>query len=173
MSPSLSKTEELCRSWWDRPLPDLVDHIVNDFHRPLGQELPELLGLAEQVWSENRESAQAAELEDVYEVVRAIWSEVENHIDAEEGIVFPWILTHKEGAEGFEEPYSSIRHDHNFVYRALSRLKELTKGFRTLPGEDPRGPEVVKRCKKVDRDLRYHQRLEEEVLFPRARGETP
>jgi regulator of cell morphogenesis and NO signaling len=163
---------EVYQSWRNRPLPELVEHIVNDFHHPLGVELPQLLTRSAALRDRHTQESYAAELEDLHEILKAIWSEVENHIEAEEQVVFPWILSHVEGEGNFEEPFSSIRHDHNFVYRALSRLRQLTTNFSRLPGDDPEGAELAQRFEKLDRDLRHHQRLEEEILFPRARGES-
>lgn len=161
-----------CLSWRERPLDQLVEHIIQDFHQPLGKDLPELMRRSAALRDRHQDAPAHGDLEDVYEILKALWSEVENHIESEEGIVFPWILSHEEGEKGFEEPYSSIRHDHNFIYRALSRLKEITEGFTGLPScEDPEGPELAKSFQKLDRELRHHQRLEEEILFPRARGE--
>jgi regulator of cell morphogenesis and NO signaling len=156
-------------AWRDRPSAELVEHIVKTYHRPLRRELPALLSELEALMERSGGADENRELASAHDALRAIWSEVDNHIRTEEKVAFPWIVALERGEEVGEEPFSSLRHDHGFIYRALESLRVLTDGFSRLPVEAPEGPGLAERIGKLDKDLRRHQRLEEEILFPRAR----
>lgn len=162
--------ESVDTSWWQRPLRELVEHIVEVYHRPLEEELPALLTATGELCIRHPDGAGHAEVAMVHEALTAIWSELESHMVTEEQVVFPWILS---GGEGAQAPIAVILHEHVFVYRALDRIKELTDGFSRSPVKDDANTTLLAGLAKLDRDLRRHQRLEEEVLFPRALGKDP
>jgi regulator of cell morphogenesis and NO signaling len=81
--------------WDERPLPELVEHIVDFYHRRLRAELPELVALAAKVEARHADKATCprglgAHLEEVQRSVL-------EHLAKEEQILFPMILGGRAG----------------------------------------------------------------------------
>ncbi|MDY0005111.1 MAG: DUF542 domain-containing protein, partial [Polyangia bacterium] len=76
--------------WSERPLEELVGHILDRYHGPLGPEIERLVALARQV---ERVHAGKPELpEGLADLLEEVLDAVRSHLDKEEKILFPLIL---------------------------------------------------------------------------------
>ena len=90
--------------------------------------------------------------------------DLEGHQRKEESILFPTMLSGSCGVLRF--PISRMMSEHDDVYEQLARLAALTKDFTPPQGACQTWRALSQACKKLDRDLREHMRLENDVLFP-------
>ncbi|MDH3783983.1 MAG: DUF542 domain-containing protein, partial [Acidobacteriota bacterium] len=76
--------------WLSASPADLIDHILNAYHKPLGTELPRLSEMVQKVAEVHHDKdARLAELRSVFSGLK---SELESHMMKEEQILFPMIV---------------------------------------------------------------------------------
>lgn len=143
-------------------LRDLIRRIVTDHHGYLRRNLPLVAGLIA--------VGGHTELGAAFEQLR---TELMDHLHKEEAVLFPAIDRFESALEAGEPlpkayfgsmrlPVQVLEEEHRITDRALTRIRELTNGFRAPEGE------VARALRELDADLREHMRLENEVLFPRV-----
>lgn len=152
------------QSWRTRPLAELVDHIVDRYHRALRQDLPALLELARRVETVHadkptRPAGLAAHLEQV-------WAAVASHLDKEERILFPLIRTGR-GAMA-HMPIRVMMQEHEDHGENLRRTRELTGGLIAPPEACEAWRKLYDGLLRLESELMQHIHLENYVLFPRA-----
>jgi regulator of cell morphogenesis and NO signaling len=150
--------------WHERPLSELVAHIVGFYHRRLRETLPDLRAMAEKVESRHADKAScprglAAHLE-------AIHGSVLDHLEKEEQILFPMILAgHGARAQG---PIHVMELEHDDHRANLERTRALTADL-TAPGEAcTTWRALYLGLQQLEQELMEHIHLENNVLFPRA-----
>jgi iron-sulfur cluster repair protein YtfE (RIC family) len=136
--------------WSDRPLSEVIEHVITAFHAVT----PGLFARAE---AELRILAGAAATAALAELA-ALRDEHTAHMAKEEAVLFPWILSPR--ARTAAAPIRAMQLEHG---DALARLDELRRLADAALG-DVRSP----RLDELERSLRDHIRLEDEILFPRA-----
>ncbi len=77
--------------WTARPLAELVDHIVDECHGPTRMELERLTALADKLAS--RHGSNHPELAQIKKLVQQIFQEMTPHMDKEERVLFPYIIS--------------------------------------------------------------------------------
>jgi regulator of cell morphogenesis and NO signaling len=77
--------------WDEKPIAELVDHIVGFYHRRLREELPELVALAAKV--ESRHADKPACPRGLRAHLEAVHAAVLEHLAKEEQVLFPMIMT--------------------------------------------------------------------------------
>jgi regulator of cell morphogenesis and NO signaling len=163
-------TEDI--DWRAAPVTDLCAHIVDHHHAYLHDELPALRRLVDKVASSHGKAH--PELAEVETAFAALADELEEHMAAEEQILFPACVALEEG-DPFDFPFGSVenpiramRHEHDAVAAELARLRELTNGY-----EPPRDAcnsyrSMLDRLETLETDTHRHVHEENNVLFPRA-----
>jgi regulator of cell morphogenesis and NO signaling len=154
--------------WDERPLPELIDHILETYHRPLDEELPRLGRMTAKVLAVHgdKDPERLAELHAVY---GAVAQELTDHMMKEERVLFPWILSgNGQTAHG---PIHVMHAEHDSVALALARIRELTDNFTPPQGACNTWRALWLGLHQFDHDLRAHIHLENNVLFPRALAE--
>lgn len=148
--------------WLRQPLGGLVDHLVGAFHTV---ELRQMSRIDELLRVAVRERPGMAELADVFADLRA---ELVEHMAKEETVLFPWIRSGR--GDLARTPIQVMMMEHESTLQLLNRVRALRQGpAATAP---PLAAEIVERLGDLDRHLREHMHLENNVLFPRAlRGE--
>lgn len=138
-------------AWSSRPLPELVDHIVGAFHTV---ELREMAELADLLGA----SGTPADLADAVAHLRGDLTE---HMAKEETVLFPWLRSGR--GDLARTPIQVMVMEHDATLRLLNRVRALRlAAVATLPHG------VVDRLAQLDRHVREHMHLENNVLFPRA-----
>ena len=152
--------------WGERPLPELVDHILNRYHAPLRGELAELEAMARKVERVHQQKPGCPHgLGSHLAIIR---HNVEQHLAKEEQILFPMILQGRGGmASG---PVTVMEHEHDEHGASLRRTRELTGDLVPPPEACTTWRALYLRLAQLERDLMDHIHLENNVLFPRALG---
>jgi regulator of cell morphogenesis and NO signaling len=150
--------------WEERPLDELIEHILERYHAPLKTELPRILGLARKV-----EAAHAGEPDAPQGLLRILaeaHAEVESHLAKEEQILFPLILSGRGPEAGM--PVQIMVQEHEDHGRNLRYIRKATHDF-TLPADAcPTWRELYRSLQELEVDLMDHIHLENNILFPRA-----
>lgn len=150
--------------WDGEPLPKLIEHLLERFHAAHRAELPRLIAMArkvEAVHAEKRECPRG-----LAEHVERIAEELESHMQKEEQVLFPLILSGQGRRAAM--PIQVMEEEHVDHGRNLERLRELTGGF--TPPQEACGTwrALYLGLAELDEFLRQHIHLENNVLFPRA-----
>jgi regulator of cell morphogenesis and NO signaling len=163
--------------WTTRPLAELVDHIVNECHGPTRMELERLTALAHKVTS--RHGANHPELVEIQKLVQQILDEMTPHMDKEERVLFPYIISLEVAAHtGSAKPYAffgdvanpiaAMMADHDLVGAALASIRSLSNNFELPEGACPTYHALYTTLADFESLTHRHVHLENNVLFPRA-----
>lgn len=151
-------------SWDQRPLGELVDHVLEHFHEAHRAEVPRLLAMARKVEAVHAEKPTcprglAAHLE-------RMSVELEEHMQKEEQILFPMLRAGRGRAAMM--PIQVMEQEHRDHGANLERLRALTNDY-TPPAEAcGTWTALFLGLAELERDLMEHIHLENNVLFPRA-----
>jgi regulator of cell morphogenesis and NO signaling len=158
-----ASTPELPR-WDERPLTELVEHIVGFYHRRLRVELPELISLAAKVETRHAEKASCprglrAHLEEVHQAVL-------EHLAKEEQILFPMIV----GGRGrmAAGPIHVMESEHEDHGESLRKTRQLTADLVAPEEARPTWRALYLRLGQLEAELMDHIHLENNVLFRRV-----
>lgn len=151
--------------WDERPLGELIDHIVETFHRPLEEELPRLGSMMAAVVRAHGEK-DPVRIPALADVLGELFADLRDHMAREEDAVFPWIRSGRGDTAG--PPVAALVDDHRAAAEALARIRELTDGFTPPPDACATWSSLYQGLRVFDRTLRHHVHLENNVLFPRA-----
>ncbi len=134
----------------DQPIDDLIDRVLEE-HIAIRRDLAEAGALMD-----------VARLRPVFQALR---DELLEHLLKEERVLFPWIRSGR-GATAVG-PIRAMGWEHDATLAQIARLRELTSGYRA---PDPAAAPLFACLERLDRGLRAHIELENDVLFPRALG---
>jgi regulator of cell morphogenesis and NO signaling len=156
--------------WDQRPLPELIEHVVTRVHEPHRAELPRLCDMAARV--EKVHGDKEACPTGLSALLRQLAAELQLHMQKEEQILFPMIARGDGAAAG--GPVQVMEQEHEDAGAQLERIRELT-GDHTPPAEAcGTWRALYLGLAEFERDLMQHVHLENYVLFPRAlRAQQP
>ncbi len=160
-----SPDDSSARSWEQAPLGELIQHILDTYHRSLREELPRLESMARKVVEVHGEKDPAgfAELLSVY---LGLKTELEQHMLKEERILFPMIQRGQGSmANG---PITVMEREHDSAGQALRRLSELTGGYQVPTEACNTWRALWHGLAALETSLHQHIHLENNILFPRA-----
>ena len=163
--------------WTARPLEELVDHIVRECHGSTRTELVRLTALANKVNS--RHGANHPELAQIQALVQQIVEEMTPHMDKEERVLFPYIISLEAAAQtGSSKPYAffgsvanpiaAMMADHDLVGATLASIRGLTNNFELPDGACPTYHALYTTLSDFETLTHHHVHLENNVLFPQA-----
>jgi regulator of cell morphogenesis and NO signaling len=165
--------------WRERPLSDLIQHIISTHHETVRAQLPSfeaaVLGaiqrgrLGRMPTSGLRKSAER--------LVQQVRIETENHLRKEEAVLFPLILDLEAriaaGEAPARHPFGSVatliqimEAEHELTHHQLERLTALIDGG--CAEEAPIWADARRRLAEVVADMAVHTRIEDDMLFPRT-----
>ena len=140
----------------------LIEHIVGRYHDVHRRELPELVLLAEKVERVHRGHADVPA--GLAALLRDMQSELEEHMEKEEMVLFPMMLRNP-GAR-LAPPVQRMRAEHDDHGAMLRRLQGLTHDL-TAPAEACNTWRALYAgVGKLADDLMEHIHIENNVLFP-------
>jgi regulator of cell morphogenesis and NO signaling len=153
--------------WTERPLPDLVAHIVSYYHERLRRELPELIAMADKVELVHVEKASVPT--GLAKLLVEIEEEVTSHLAKEERVLFPMIAAGHGSRVGAPVQVMELEHDGHG--RQLEHIRALTNDL--VPPDDActTWRALYLRLAAFESELMEHIHLENNVLFRRALGE--
>ena len=145
---------------------DLIQIILERYHQVHRRELPELRALARRV--ESVHADHAAVPKGLAEVLARLQSELESHMQKEEQILFPLMLSG--GSPMIVHPIAMMRHEHDEAGEDLKAVSKLT-GDLTLPAEACNTWRALYAgLAKFAEDLTEHIHIENNILFPKFEG---
>lgn len=163
--------------WTTRTLEELVEYIVSECHGATRTELERLTQLSNKV--ANKHGAKHPELTEIQSLVQQIVGEMTPHMDKEERVLFPYIVSLEDAAQtGSAKPYAffgsvanpiaSMMADHNLVGAALASIRGLTKNFKLAGDACPTYHALYSTLEEFESLTHRHVHLENNALFPRA-----
>ncbi len=146
----------------ERPLEELVDHIISRYHEPLREELPRFLAMAQKVERVHQDKegcprGLGAHLETVL-------AEILTHLDKEERILFPMIRA----GQAAPMPVKAMTQEHDDHAAHLRRIRELTNDFNPPAHACTTWRALYMGLNVFEQELMEHIHLENYVLFPRS-----
>ncbi|HWB70519.1 MAG TPA: DUF542 domain-containing protein [Solirubrobacterales bacterium] len=160
------------RDWSEESFAALCDHIVSEHHAYLRRELPRIDGLLEKVVSRHGETVPS--LNQLQREFAALHVDLLDHIDHEEEYLFP--LCRDLAGDGQLNPEALPQlgmHEasHAGVGEALARMRELAGGYDLAEALCTTHGVMLESLHALELDLHQHIHEENNVLFPRLRGE--
>jgi regulator of cell morphogenesis and NO signaling len=163
------------RDWTALGLTRLADHIEQVHHGYLRQELPRLDFLTRKVAAVHGDHH--PELLQLREVFLGFKAELLNHMQKEEMVVFPLCRRLESGgppdspdAAGVGVPLDVLTHEHEHAGQALETMRRLTNDYDPPDGACNTYRAMLDGLKELEADMHQHVHLENNVLFPAARG---
>lgn len=146
------------------PLRRIIDHILAVYHEPLRSLLPRIdIGAHTVARVHGGTGGPHAEVLDQFLALRM---DLEMHMMKEEQILFPIILSGQGSMAG--GPIQVMETEHDTALEALDELSRLTGRYRPPPEACATWSALWRDLATLDRELRAHIALENEVLHPRA-----
>lgn len=152
-------------AWAERPIEELVDHILARFHQPLHDELGGLVEAARKVERVHGDKASCPH--GLADHLAAVHDAVEQHLAKEEQVLFPAIRAGMRGA-GLGMPIQVMRGEHDVHGEDLRKIRELTSDLTPPPEACATWRGLYASLERFEADLMEHIHLENNVLFPRA-----
>jgi len=151
-------------------LSELTDHIVEQHHGFLRNELPRIHAMAERVAQVH--GGHTPSLVEVYEVFTEMGQELAAHIQKEEQVLFP-VIQGLDGEGGktetnLAEMVARMMEEHETSAAAIGRLRELTNGYQTPEDACNTYRALFAGLADFESDNARHIHLENDLLFPRA-----
>lgn len=159
--------------WASASLTELTNHIVSAHHDYLRRELPRLEFLVNKVADVHGHLH--PELRDIRAIFAKLKPDLEEHTAKEESILFPWIKQLEAGSgsspissASVGQPISMMEADHDEAGEALSKFRELTRGYQ--PPEDACNSfrAMLDGLADLEADMHQHVHKENNILFPAA-----
>ncbi|MEW6071520.1 MAG: iron-sulfur cluster repair protein YtfE [Planctomycetota bacterium] len=150
--------------WDEKPLPELINHILSRYHERHREELPRLLAMARKVEAVHADKASsprglAALLEEAH-------GAMESHMQKEEFVLFPLIRSGRGALAAF--PVRAMEAEHEDHGRNLALLRERCRGYVAPPEACETWRALYLGLHELEQELMEHIHLEKNVLFPRA-----
>lgn len=144
---------------------ELVDHIQHDFHQVERALMERIASSMAELPDPPR--VQLAPLRDAF---AALADELRSHMEKEEKVLFPWIRAGR--GDLAHAPVRVMALEHRETEALLDALRDRLRTIES-GGHPTRLPApVASALASLDRHVREHMHLEDDVLFPRAlRGE--
>lgn len=151
--------------WETRPLPELMDFIIQRYHQPLRRVLPELERLSSRVLQLHGGAGRERHAE-VLDVIVTLRKDLIPHLAKEEVVLFPWLRAGRGSSAGPLLRESS--EEHAPVGEWLARLRQLTDHYRVKSTTCDATAQLWGSLQLLEAELREHMHLENDILFPRA-----
>ena len=167
----------LAADWQDKPMEELVAHIVATHHAYVKRELPRLAELAQKVV--RRHGEKHAELPILQSALAQLDTELTQHLAKEETILFPYIVQTERACESggvqpsacfgtIAHPIAMMTQEHDAAGLLLAEMRRLSCDFTTPEDACPTFHAFYDGLREFEQDLHQHIHLENNILFPRA-----
>ena len=163
--------------WREKPLHELIEHIVAKHHGYVRQEGPRIQGMLTKVLAKH--GGAHPEIAKINELFTAIVQELSTHMLKEEQVLFPYIHRMEQALQAgmpvpaalfgtVKRPIANMVADHDDAGALLAQIRDLSGGFRIPAGACPTFVGLYSGLEAFERDLHHHVHLENNILFPRA-----
>lgn len=159
------QTHEPPEDWKTRPLPELVDHILERYHAPLLPHLDAVIAAASKV--ERVHGAKPSCPKGLADHLQEVRADLLSHMAKEEQVLFPAIRAGRRGA-ALGGPVSIMTHEHDDHGVNLKRTRALAHDLIPPPEACATWRTLYDELARLESDLMDHIHLENHVLFPRT-----
>jgi regulator of cell morphogenesis and NO signaling len=164
-------------AWRERPLRDLIAHIVQKHHAYVRQETPRIEGLLARVAAKHGPTH--PEIAQIDQLFSAIGQELSTHMLKEEQVLFPYVERMEQAVQAgdpapvaffgtVKRPIANMVAEHDDAGALLAQIRELSNGYTAPSGACPTFVALYRGLQEFERDLHHHIDLENTILFPRA-----
>jgi regulator of cell morphogenesis and NO signaling len=164
-------------AWTEKPLSELIDHIVEKHHGYVRREALRIAGLLTKV--EARHGALHPEIASIEGLFLALAQEMATHMMKEEHVLFPYIVRMEHAVHAgdplpgscfssVDRPIANMMADHEDAGALLSKIRQLSNEFTAPAGACASFVALYRGLEEFERDLHSHIHLENNILFPRA-----
>lgn len=159
----------------DWSLDFLADYIVNTHHTYVRKTLPELRAYALKVAQVH--GSRHPELVTIHHLVEAINEELLEHLDKEEGVVFPFvkkIVTAKKTntpldvTGSVQHPIKTMEAEHEQAGKILENIRSISNNYALPEDACASYGLLFKMLQDFEDDLFTHIHLENNILFPKT-----
>jgi len=165
-----------CELWH---LEFLVDYIVENHHKYLNEMMPMLAGQLKKLIGAHGDKYPY--LKPVLMLYEEAQHEMAQHMQKEEMILFPYIKSLASAKEfsrarprapffSVDGPLQRMEEEHETMGQLLARIRALLNDFQVPEGACNTHRAVIKGMQAFIKDVHQHVHLENNLLFPRARG---
>ena len=166
------------RDWYAAPLHELVDHILQVHHAYMKEALPKVKELARKVL--HAHGAHHGEmLQRAHDLYQALDTELTNHLQKEEEVLFPYIVAaeaHRQGGPkgpaacfgSVGNPIRQMETEHESAGEVLVQIRKVTGDYALPDDACPTFRALYEELERMEADLHQHIHLENNILFPRA-----
>lgn len=158
-------TTRASERWDTKPLSELIDFILSEYHQPLRTDLPALLEAAQRVERVHGKNASCPN--GLSTLLARLGAELEQHMTKEEQVLFPAIRSGLRGGP-VHMPIRVMMQEHDDHGENLHHLRQLAAGFVPPPEACATWRALYAGLEKLEGELMAHIHLENNVLFPRA-----
>lgn len=155
----------------------LAEYIVQTHHRYLRENLPLLLEYTAKIAKVH--GSRHPELLLVAKQVQVLNTELLEHLDKEEQVLFPYVATlcatRRHGGQTPAVPFGTVatpigvmENEHDYAGALLDNIRDLTSGFSAPADACATYRVAFAKLRELDQDLRWHVHLENNVLFPKT-----
>jgi regulator of cell morphogenesis and NO signaling len=173
----MNSASQPSESWNDKPLSNLMGHIVEKHHTFCRQELARLSSLFKEVIA--RHGKDFPELKRMEALFTAMSKELQMHLVKEEQTLFPYIARVEEAVREnaavswppfgtVENPIRMMVLEHDQTGAELKEISRLSNGYTPPFGALESLPTLYDGLRAFELDMNEHVHAEDHLLFPRA-----
>lgn len=154
-------------SWAEAPLPNLLDHLLTMFHTPHREAFEALRRMGDKVVTAHGQDPDWGPRLTLLRVhLETLADELEQHMQKEERVLFPWIRSGRGQSAG--APVRVMLSEHEQTARLLEEMRTLANDYEPPPDACTTLRGYLAGLARLERDIHEHMHLENNVLFPRA-----
>jgi len=150
--------------WDQRPVEDLIEHILERFHAKHRRDLPLLIEMAQEC--EIAHGSGPGWPVDLVLHLERMAAELELHMRKEENVLFPLIL--RGMGRHAQMPIGAMKGEHEDHGDNLKQLRELTHDFSAPDHACATWVSLYRNLAALEDELMMHIHLENNLLFPRV-----
>jgi regulator of cell morphogenesis and NO signaling len=156
------------QDWSAATMTALCDHIESAHHAKLKAELPRVAGLIDKVLRAHGD--RHPEFAEVHVVFRELSTEMLQHMEKEELVLFPALrrLESQAAPAPIHRPIACMEDEHEHAGVLMQRLRTLTNGFTPPSDACTTFRVLLNDLAAMERDLHSHVHKENNILFPKA-----
>lgn len=164
-------------NWGTAALGDLTQHILAKHHKYVREAVPRVSALLAKVKAKHGQNH--PELAGIEERFFDLGQEMYRHMQKEEQILFPYIVTleratiEKRRPEPpffgtARNPIHMMMQEHDSAGELLSEMRKLSAGYQTPEDACESYRELYRSLDEFEADMHTHVHLENNILFPRT-----
>ncbi|MFN7995403.1 MAG: hemerythrin domain-containing protein [Bryobacteraceae bacterium] len=173
----MSDASQSSETWNDRPLNELMNHIVTAHHAFCRHEVIRLSSLFKEVVGKHTKDY--PDLKRMEALFAAMAKDLQMHLVKEEQTLFPYIARVEEAVQQntpvswpafgtVENPIRMMVLEHDQTGQELSQIRRLSNGYTPPSGAPESLAALFDSLRVFDLDMNEHIHAEDHLLFPRA-----